>query len=90
MYGTDERLCAGRRLVMEDLAGTLDHPVADGARAFYDGELAARISDEVVGRGGTINREDLASYRVIRRRPVRAAYRGHGFVSNPPPSSGAC
>ena len=88
MYGTDERLCAGERLVMEDLADTLDHLAADGARAFYDGELAARISDEVVGRGGTISREDLASYRVIRRRPVRAAYRGHELVSNPPPSSG--
>jgi gamma-glutamyltranspeptidase/glutathione hydrolase len=31
---------------------------------------------------------DLADYRVIRRRPVRTPYRGHEFISNPPPSSG--
>src|SRR5438045_2562457 len=30
----------------------------------------------------------LAAYRVISRRPVRTAFRGHEFVSNPPPSSG--
>src|SRR5581483_9558119 len=38
--------------------------------------------------GGAITADDLASYRVVRRRPVRAALRGHEFVSNPPPSSG--
>jgi gamma-glutamyltranspeptidase/glutathione hydrolase len=27
-------------------------------------------------------------YRVVRRRPIHVAYRGHEFVSNPPPSSG--
>src|SRR5207302_3159655 len=30
----------------------------------------------------------LAGYRVIRRRPVRAGYRGLLYESNPPPSSG--
>ena len=31
---------------------------------------------------------DLERYRVVRRRPVTAPYRGGEFVSNPPPSSG--
>jgi gamma-glutamyltranspeptidase/glutathione hydrolase len=35
-----------------------------------------------------LTEEDLADYRVIRRRPVRVPYLGHEFVSNPPPSSG--
>ena len=39
-------------------------------------------------RGGRVTESDLADYRVIQRRPVRAAYRGTEFVSNPPPSSG--
>ena len=39
-------------------------------------------------RGGTITERDLAQYRVIRRRPIQAAFLGHDFVSNPPPSTG--
>ena len=38
--------------------------------------------------GGGLTRRDLESYRVVWRRPVRVRYRGHEFVSNPPPSSG--
>src|SRR5581483_8284437 len=38
--------------------------------------------------GGLLTDDDLRAYRVIRRRPVRASYRGHEFRSNPPPSSG--
>ena len=34
-------------------------------------------------RRAAITLEDLSSYRVIRRRPVRAAYRGHELASNP-------
>ncbi len=32
--------------------------------------------------------DDLAAYRVVWRRPVRVAFRGHEVLSNPPPSSG--
>ena len=39
-------------------------------------------------RRGRITERIWRRYRVVRRRPVRAAYRGHEFVSNPPPSSG--
>jgi gamma-glutamyltranspeptidase/glutathione hydrolase len=38
--------------------------------------------------GGRLTAEDLASYRVLRRRPLRVPYLGREFVSNPPPSSG--
>jgi gamma-glutamyltranspeptidase/glutathione hydrolase len=41
-------------------------------------------------RGRALSLDDLAEYRVIRRRPVTVTYRGHEFRSNPPPSSGAC
>ena len=37
--------------------------------------------------GGELTLDDLASYRVVWRRPVRVRFRGHEFVSNPPPSS---
>ncbi len=46
------------------------------------------MAAEVLQRGGRVSRTDLAAYRVIHRRPVTAAYRGHDVVSNAPPSAG--
>jgi gamma-glutamyltranspeptidase/glutathione hydrolase len=54
----------------------------------YKGELAEQISDHIRAHGGCITREDLESYRVIRRRPVRASFCGEEYLSNPPPSAG--
>lgn len=88
VYGGAHALAEGDRLVMEDLAATLEWLAAEGAEIFYRGELARRLSDAVLERGGSLTEADLAGYRVIRRRPVRAAYRDAEFVSNPPPSSG--
>jgi gamma-glutamyltranspeptidase/glutathione hydrolase len=38
--------------------------------------------------GGSLTLDDLRSYRVVSRRPIRVAFGRHEFVSNPPPSSG--
>jgi gamma-glutamyltranspeptidase/glutathione hydrolase len=88
VYGASSPLPAGGRLSMPDLATTLELLAEEGADAFYCGELAGRMVEALRERGGRLTKEDLAAYRVIRRRPVRAAYRGHVLVSNPPPSSG--
>ncbi|HYY06094.1 MAG TPA: gamma-glutamyltransferase [Candidatus Limnocylindria bacterium] len=88
IYGEEQRLLAGDRLVMEDLAGTLEQLAERGAADFYRGELARRISSHLREQGGAITRRDLAEYRVIRRRPVRVSFLGHEFESNPPPSTG--
>jgi gamma-glutamyltranspeptidase/glutathione hydrolase len=88
VYGRQKRLMAGDRLVATDLAGTLEAVAADGPDAVYRGAIAAAIARHVQEHGGSITREDLESYRVIRRRPVATGYRGHVFESNPPPSSG--
>jgi gamma-glutamyltranspeptidase/glutathione hydrolase len=88
VYGEARPRREGEEIRMEELAGTLEWLAAEGADVVYRGELAGRLSAAVRERGGRITEEDLASYRVVRRRPVRAAYRGAEFVSNPPPSSG--
>lgn len=88
VYGERKPLGLGGRVVMGDLAATLELLAAGSAEPFYRGELARRIATAVQAGGGRITEEDLASYRVVRRRPVRAGYRGHELVSNPPPSSG--
>jgi gamma-glutamyltranspeptidase / glutathione hydrolase len=88
IYGADRALTVGDRLVMPDLASTLEWLASEGADAFYRGELARRVSETVRAGGGRITEDDLAAYRMIQRRPVRAPFRGCEFVSNPPPSSG--
>ena len=88
VYGRRARLVAGDRLVAPDLATTLEVLAAEGPEAIYRGELGAAIAAHVQEHGGAITRRDLEAYRVIRRRPVEVAYRGHVFESNPPPSSG--
>jgi gamma-glutamyltranspeptidase/glutathione hydrolase len=82
------RLVTGDKLVMEDLAVTLETLSEHGAEDFYRGKLAGALVRHVRKDGGAITSRDLAEYRTIRRRPVRAVYLGHDFESNPPPSSG--
>src|SRR2546428_1160771 len=82
------RLMRGDRLVMTDLAGTLELLAERGMDELYRGDLARAVVDHVGGHGGAITARDLAEYRVIRRRPVRSRFFGHEFDSHPPPSSG--
>ena len=56
----------------------------DGVASLYTGELARAICETAPH----ISPQDLAGYRVIRRRPVSTPFRGFEFTSNPPPSSG--
>ena len=89
IYGRDgKRLAAGERLVMPDLASTLERLAAHGARELYGGELGAEMVRYLRGNGSLMTRDDLVHYRVIRRRPIRSAFLGHEFASNPPPSTG--
>ncbi|MEO8290509.1 MAG: gamma-glutamyltransferase [Gaiellaceae bacterium] len=88
VYGAQRPLAAGERIVMAELAGTLERLADEGAAAFYRGDLAREVSDAVRAAGGRLTADDLAAYRVIRRRPVRVPYGRHWFVSNPPPSAG--
>jgi gamma-glutamyltranspeptidase / glutathione hydrolase len=88
IYGQRAPLREGETLVMGDLAATLEILAAEGPRAFYEGSLARAMSHAVRDRGGLLTEQDLADYRVIRRRPVRASFGSHEFVSNGPPSSG--
>jgi gamma-glutamyltranspeptidase/glutathione hydrolase len=89
IYGPGgERLVAGDRLVMNDLATTLELLRDRGAKELYTGEIGRLIASDQADRAGSITAQDLSEYRVIRRRPISAGFRGHRFLSNPPPSSG--
>jgi gamma-glutamyltranspeptidase/glutathione hydrolase len=89
IYGRDgDRLTAGDRLTMTDLAATLELLAERGADAFPDGPLGTAIAETIREGGGALTLEDLQRYRVIWRRPVATDFRGLRFVSNPPPSTG--
>src|SRR5581483_5697930 len=84
----DGAALTGERLRLPDLADTLERLADEGAAALSCGELAGRIARHIREQGGALTAADLASYRVVRRRPVRARFRDTEYVSNPPPSSG--
>jgi gamma-glutamyltranspeptidase/glutathione hydrolase len=88
IYGQHGRMRAGERVVMDDLASTLEVLADGGAQALYEGELGLELVRYLGESGGLITREDLREYRVIWRRPIRVPYEGQEVVSNPPPSSG--
>jgi gamma-glutamyltranspeptidase/glutathione hydrolase len=83
-----EPLKIGEILVQDDLALTLQKISDQGAKAFYQGDIANKITREFKSRGGLIKLSDLNSYQAIWRRPVSAEYKGYKIYSMGPPSSG--
>ena len=71
-----------------DLAATLERIRDHGADGFYMGETADLFVEEMRRGGGVVDRDDLRSYTVAWREPVRFDYRGHTILSMPPSSSG--
>ncbi|MCG8370954.1 MAG: gamma-glutamyltransferase [Proteobacteria bacterium] len=78
----------GEVLVQSDLAGSLELIAAQGADAFYTGEIARQIVAEMERGGGLIDAGSLAAYEAAEREAVRGSYRGYDIVAMPPPSSG--
>ena len=78
----------GDTLRQPDLAKSLRAIAEGGPDAFYKGEIAQHIADEMARDGGLITTADLAAYQAVAREPVHGTYRGYEIVSMPPPSSG--
>jgi len=78
----------GAIIKQPDLAHTLELMGEQGARGFYTGRVAADLVNGVRAGGGIWTLADLASYRVVERRPLVGQYRGARIVSASPPSSG--
>ncbi|HEX6548076.1 MAG TPA: gamma-glutamyltransferase [Candidatus Dormibacteraeota bacterium] len=71
-----------------DQARTLERLAREGARDFYEGEIAAAIAQDFEEHGGYISLDDLRSYRVGISEPVRGAYRGLELACAGPPAGG--
>ena len=78
------------------LAAILKSIAAQGSSALHEGEIAQAIVDKVQRHAtnpGSLSREDVASYKPIRRAPLCHDYRANSrdfrICGFPPPSSGA-
>jgi gamma-glutamyltranspeptidase / glutathione hydrolase len=78
----------GEQLANPELADALERLGRDGAKPFYEGDIAEAVCAWLGQRGGSIRREELAGYRAIVREPLRMAYRDREVLTNPPPSAG--
>ncbi|MCR1836524.1 gamma-glutamyltransferase [Rodentibacter caecimuris] len=87
-FKNDRTLAAGEPLIQKDLANSLKLIAKEGAKAFYEGEIAEKIVQEMKQHNGLISLEDMHNYQAIERQPIVGNYRGYKIVTMPPPSSG--
>ncbi|MXY31872.1 MAG: hypothetical protein F4179_04995 [Gammaproteobacteria bacterium] len=80
---------AGDHFVQSDLAMVLRRIASGGADAFYRGEIARAMADDIVDAGGHVTAAALAGYRAEDSRVVRGSYRGHELVGTFTPAAGA-
>lgn len=78
----------GSRLVNPALARTIHQFGAHGAEPFYRGAIARQILAAVTSHEGILTADDLATYEVRERAPLRRTRFGHVIVTAPPPSAG--
>ena len=70
------------------LAATLKTIAAKGARAFYEGEIAADMAATVAARGSFLTAEDFARHRGDAVKPISTNYRGLDLIEIPPNGQG--
>ena len=70
------------------LAATLKAIAKTGARAFYQGEIAADMAKTLAGRGSFVSEEDFAAHRGEVVTPIATDYRGVDFLEIPPNGQG--
>jgi gamma-glutamyltranspeptidase / glutathione hydrolase len=81
-------IAIGTRMQLPDLARTLRMLVKEGRDGFYTGAFAEKLVRDVNAAGGVWALNDLASYQIKERAPLRFSYGEYQLVTAPPPSSG--
>lgn len=85
----DDGIARGKRLRQPRLAATLEKIAEGGSEAFYQGEIADLIEQDMIANGGWIRKADLARVAdPVPVDPVSADYRGYRIFSFPPPAGG--
>ena len=79
---------AGDYVIVPHLADSLDTIAREGARVFYEGEIAQAIAGHCRAGGGMLTLEDLASYEAVERKSLLTDVGDWRLASNPPPAVG--
>ena len=79
---------AGDTVLVPHLADSLDAIANEGARIFYEGEIAQAIANHCRSGDGMLTLEDLRSYRAVERTPLMSQIGAWQLASNPPPAVG--
>ncbi len=81
-------LADGDTMRQPDLADTLQALADRGSDGFYRGTVADKIVEAMNAAGAHWTSDDLASYHIKLREPIRFKYHDWDIVTAPPPSSG--
>lgn len=81
-------LGTGEQVIVPHLADSLGAIAEDGARVFYEGDIAGSIAAHCRDGNGMLTAEDLRSYRAIERKPLITDVGNWSIASNPPPAVG--
>lgn len=87
-FPNGQPLKTGEALRNPDLARTLRAIADSGPRAFYRGDIARRMAEDLRGHGNAMRLTDLERYYAAEREPVSGTYRGYTIFSSAPPSAG--
>ena len=78
----------GHVVANPDLAKTLARFGREGAKPFYEGDIASHIIAAANVAGGTLKVEDFAAYKPVEREPLVRNIDGRNVVTFPAPSAG--
>ncbi len=70
------------------LADFLESLPENMGREFYEGEIARQMVRDMDQGQGLLTLEDLRTYQVIERKPLKFRYKGNKILTNPGPSFG--
>jgi gamma-glutamyltranspeptidase/glutathione hydrolase len=87
-FGAGRAPVVGELWKQPDLAKSLALISAGGAKAFYDGSIAAALVKASKANGGILTMRDFAAYTADESAPLHCAFQGLEILSAAPPSSG--
>ncbi|XP_048875335.1 glutathione hydrolase 5 proenzyme-like isoform X2 [Brienomyrus brachyistius] len=79
----------GELLKFPKLAETLETIAKEGADAFYTGRIANDLIEDITDAGGSLTREDLASFQASETDPLVMQLGDYKMFTPPPPAGGA-
>jgi len=91
LFENEEMQAAKTHIKNPALAKTLRLIADEGTAPFYTGKIAhdiVKAVQEASKDPGTLSLEDLANYRVVKRKPIETRYHQYSVYGFPPPSSG--